>query len=55
MKWSTSARVVFYLLDRQTRACSYFGLTPSIFDYLVELDLSCPRRVNPFFSLIVLA
>jgi len=23
MKWSTSARVVFYLLERQTRACSY--------------------------------
>jgi len=23
MKWSTSARVDFYLLERQTRACSY--------------------------------
>jgi len=37
MKWSTSARVDFYILDRQTRACSYargvvrqpFGLTPN--------------------------
>jgi len=25
MKWSTCARVVFYLLERQTRACSYLS------------------------------
>jgi len=39
MQWSTSARVDFYLLERQTRACSCTHLTQRSMQVVDSLDL----------------
>jgi len=48
MKWSTSARVDFYLLERQIRACSYSEVLQRSLSKSSPLEQPRSKLANPF-------